>query len=125
MFQGVDHTAISSPEPRRLADWYISQLEFRLHSENEGKYFLQGANGTLIEIIPGEGERGPRGMAVPGFRHLAIGVDDFEAAREHLRKTGIEFLTDVIYVGKLQLRLIFFSDPEGNILHLIKRENSH
>jgi catechol 2,3-dioxygenase-like lactoylglutathione lyase family enzyme len=59
-------------------------------------------------------------MKDPGIRHLAILVDDFDAAHARLRQAGIEFLTEP---RNLQgNRLVFFTDCDGNILHLIQRE---
>jgi catechol 2,3-dioxygenase-like lactoylglutathione lyase family enzyme len=119
MFQGLEHTAIASPDPKRLAEWYVQKLDFRINYTYAGNYFVRASNGTLIEIIPSEGERAPQKMKDPGIRHMAIAVDDFDAASEELRKRGIEFITQPTNVQGN--RLIFFHDGDGNILHLIHR----
>jgi catechol 2,3-dioxygenase-like lactoylglutathione lyase family enzyme len=119
MFQGLEHTAIASPDPKRLAEWYVQNLEFRINYTYAGNYFVRASNGTVIEIIPSEGDRAPQKMKDPGIRHLAISVDDFDAAEDALRKRGIQFLTEP--VAMQGNRLIFFSDGDGNILHLIHR----
>ena len=80
---------------------------------------MRASNGTVLEIIPSEGDRAPQKMKDPGIRHLAITVDDFDTAAEELRKRGIEFLTEPIAMQGN--RLIFFSDADGNYLHLIQR----
>ena len=54
---------------------------------------MRASNGTLLEIIPSEGDRAPQQMKDPGIRHLAITVDNFDAAIEELQKRGVEFLT--------------------------------
>jgi catechol 2,3-dioxygenase-like lactoylglutathione lyase family enzyme len=118
MFQGLEHTAIASPDPKRLAEWYVQNLDFRINYTYAGNYFVRASNGTLIEIIPSEGDR-PQHTKDPGIRHLAISVDNFDAATEELRKRGIEFLTQPTEVQGN--RLIFFSDADGNYLHLIQR----
>ena|SRR5581483_7974965 len=119
MFRGLEHTAIASPDPKKLADWYVQKLDFRLNHFYEGNYFVRAADGTMLEIIPSKGDRAPQTMTDPGIRHLAISVDDFDAASDELRKRGVQFLTDTKFVGPN--RLIFFSDGDGNILHLIHR----
>ena len=119
MFQGLEHTAIASPDPKRLAEWYVQNLDFRINYTYGGNYFVRADNGTLIEIIPSEGDRAPQQMKDPGIRHLAISVDNFDAAMEELRKRGIQFLTQPTAVQGN--RLIFFSDADGNYLHLIQR----
>ena len=119
MFHGLEHTAIASPDPKRLAEWYVQKLDFRINYTYGGNYFVRASNGTLLEFIPSEGDRAPQQMKDPGIRHLAIAVDDFDAAMEELRKRGIEFLAQPIAMQGN--RLVYFSDADGNYLHLIKR----
>ena len=119
MFQGLEHTAIASPDPKRLAEWYVQMLDFHINYTYQGNYFVRAKNGTLLEIIPSVGDRAPQQMKDPGIRHLAISVDDFDAATEELRKRGVEFLTQPTSVQGN--RLIFFSDGDGNYVHLIQR----
>ena len=119
MFQGLEHTAIASPDPKRLAEWYVQKLDFRINYTYEGNYFVRAKNGTLLEIIPSAGDRAPQQMKDPGIRHLAISVDNFDAAMEELKKRGVEFLTQPANVQGN--RLIFFSDGDGNYVHLIQR----
>src|SRR6202051_2743346 len=120
MFTGLEHTAIASPNPQQLAEWYVQHLGFRINFTYDGNYFVRAADGAMLEIIPSEGERAPQKMKDPGIRHLAISVDDFDAAHEQLRAKSVTFLTDAFTT--LGNRLVFFSDADGNILHLIQRE---
>ena len=120
MFVGLEHTAIASPSPVRLADWYVQTLGFRINYEYDGNYFVRAQDGSMLEIIPSEGERGSQRMKDPGLRHLAIAVTDFDAAHQKLRNAGVHFLGEP-YVNQGN-RLVFFSDADGNILHLIQRE---
>ena len=76
MFNGLEHTAIASPNPQKLANWYKDILDFRINFEYAGNYFVRAANGSMLEIIPSEGDRSPDKMKTPGIRHLAIEVDD-------------------------------------------------
>jgi glyoxylase I family protein len=119
MFKGLEHTAIASPDPKRLAQWYVDHLEFRINYEYDGNYFVRAANGTVIEFIPAEGPRAEAKMRDPGIRHLAIQVDDFDAARERLQKAGVKFLAEP--TGTQGNRIVFFADGDGNFLHLIHR----
>ena len=120
MFRGLEHTAIASPNPAQLAAWYVEKLDFRINHTYDGNYFVRAADGSMLEIIPSEGERAPQKMKDPGIRHLAIDVDDFDAAHAELRNRGVNFLGDAF--NNQGNRLVFFSDGDGNILHLIKRE---
>ncbi|MGB6943463.1 MAG: VOC family protein [Bryobacteraceae bacterium] len=119
MFQGLEHTAIASPDPKRLAEWYVQKLDFRINHIYEGNYFVRASNGTVLEIIPSIGDRAPQQMKDPGIRHLAISVDDFDAAMEELQKRGVEFLAQPIAIQGN--RLVYFGDGDGNFVHLIHR----
>ena len=119
MFNGLEHTAIASPNPAALAQWYVDHLEFHINFEYAGNYFVKAKNGSMLEIIPSEGEPAPQKMKDPGIRHLAIMVDDFDAGHQRLKELNVGFLTDVI--ENQGNRLVFFSDGDGNILHLIAR----
>ena len=120
MFTGIEHFAISSPNPKRLADWYVSTLEFELTYEYAGNYFVEALNGALIEIIPSEGEAAAGAMRSPGMRHIAIAVHDFEGARSQLASQGVKFEGEPF--ANQGNRLLFFKDPDGNLLHLIQRD---
>lgn len=120
MYKGLEHTAIASPDPRRLAQWYVDHLGFHINFEYSGNYFVKAPNGTMLEIIPSEGDRAEQKMKDPGIRHLAIAVDDFDAAHRDLKAKSVQFLTDDFTTQGN--RLVFFADADGNILHLIHRE---
>jgi glyoxylase I family protein len=123
MFQGVEHTAIASPNPEKLAHWYVDHLGFYINFAYAGNFFVKAPNGSILEIIPAEGSRPPQNMENnknPGIRHLAIAVDDFETAHQHLKRLNVTFLNEPFDLGTN--RLVFFNDGDGNLVHLIKRE---
>src|ERR1051325_9224859 len=122
MFVGLEHTAIASPSPATLAQWYVDHLNFRINFEYDGNYFVRAANGAMLEIIPSEGPRGDQKMRDPGFRHLAVEVSDFDAAHAALEAGGVSFVGQP-YVNQGN-RLVFFTDCDGNLLHLIQREKA-
>jgi catechol 2,3-dioxygenase-like lactoylglutathione lyase family enzyme len=123
MFQGLEHTAISSPDPQKLAQWYVDHLGFHINFTYAGNYFVKAPNGSILEIIPSEGSLPPQTVAtnkVPGIRHLAIASDDFDAAHEQLKAQGVHFQSEPM--NNQGNRLVFFNDGDGNLLHLIHRE---
>jgi glyoxylase I family protein len=119
MFNGLEHTAIASPNPKRLAEWYAEYLEFRINFEYAGNYFVRAKNGSMLEIIPSEGDPLPAKMKTPGIRHLAIMVDNFDEGYKQLQDKKVEFLGEPF--STQGNRLVFFSDGDGNIVHLIER----
>jgi glyoxylase I family protein len=120
MFVGLEHTAIASPSPATLAQWYVDHLGFRINFEYDGNYFVRAQNGSMLEIIPSEGTRAEQKMRDEGIRHLAIQVTDFDAAHAALKAKGVNF-TGQPYVNQGN-RLVFFTDCDGNFVHLIQRE---
>jgi glyoxylase I family protein len=123
MVTGIEHTAIASPDPHKLAAWYVEHLDFAINyqSSRSKTVFLKAADGTMIEIIesaPGTAPAG--GMKTAGLRHLALAVNDFAAVHAKLVSRGIPFLTEVATVEGNTT--VFFNDPDGNILHLLHRE---
>ena len=53
MVKGIEHTAIASPEPEELAQWYVEHLGFTINhqSKNSRTVFVKAADGSMIEII--------------------------------------------------------------------------
>jgi glyoxylase I family protein len=119
MIRGIEHTAIASPDPASLAQWYVDTLDFVINYRGTTAFFVKAANGSMIEIIQAEGEGTPHGMATPGLRHLAILVENFEPVYARLVQKKVRFLTEPAEKGGN--KVVFFTDPEGNILHLLER----
>jgi len=123
MVKGIEHTAIASPEPERLAGWYVQHLGFTINyqSKNSRTVFVKAEDGSMIEIIEAAHPAGgaPR-MDDPGLRHLALTVEDFGEACRRLKEGGVAFLTEPATKGGNST--VFFADPDGNILHLLHRE---
>ncbi|HXE64219.1 MAG TPA: VOC family protein [Bryobacteraceae bacterium] len=124
MFQGIEHVAISSPNPEKLAQWYVDHLDFQINYSYAGNYFVKAKNGGMLEIIPAANSLStPQVLANnkdAGFRHLAILVDDFDAGVANLRAKGVSMVGEPYETQGN--RLAFFNDADGNLVHLIKRE---
>lgn len=123
MITGIEHTAIATADPMRLARWYIDHLGFTINWQppNSSTVFVRAPNGSMLEMIESHGTAdGVPGMRAPGLRHLALLVDDFETAYRRLASAGVKFLTapETVHGNSL----VFFTDCDGNILHLLRRE---
>ena len=122
MVTGIEHTAIASPDPLALAQWYQQHLDFRINFQppNTRTVFIRAANGSMIEIIESHSSMtGVPSMREPGLRHLALTVDDFDATYARLQAAGVSFLAEADKSNGNSL--VFFTDPDGNILHLLQR----
>ena len=119
MIQGIEHTAIAAENAAALADWYVDVLGFEIVYRSANAIFVRAANGSMIEIIHAAGERPANEMKTPGIRHLALAVSDFDSAYARLQEKRVAFQGDP--QESKGNRVVFFRDPEGNLLHLLFR----
>ncbi len=120
MVHGVEHTAIASPDPQKLAHWYVEQFGFVVNYNSGRTVFVKAPNGSMLEIITSEGARAPQTLKDPGIRHLALTVDDFDATYSRLKAAGVNLISEP--TSSKGVRTVFLTDPDGNYLHLIQRE---
>lgn len=93
--------------------------------------YLDLPNGPRIELIYYHRPVGasPAQLGLPntmGLRHLAFKIDDIDAAVATMLSRGVTFFSDVqnvpstqvTYAGDVRKRLVYFHDPEGNLLEL-------
>jgi len=122
MVRGIEHVGLSAQDPKRLVDWYVSVLGFKVvHAIEERKtYFVRDESGGMLEIYPSNVEVAPVDNFHSGYRHLAITVVGFEEEVARLWGRGVSLLEEGI-VTTQAIKLAFFHDPEGNLLHLVER----
>jgi glyoxylase I family protein len=123
MVKGLEHAGIASPDPGKLAEWYVDRLGFTInyYSESSQTRFVRTPDGSMLEIILASGPLDPQQtLREAGIRHLALAVDDFEATYDRLKAQGVRFLTEP--ENSKGNKVVFFEDLDGNILHLIQRE---
>ena len=121
----VEHIGLSATNPAALKAWYEHALGATVVWENDATprtYLLKLAEGALLEIYPANAEdtahRGDNKAA--GFRHLAWRVDSIEQAKSELQSRGVN-LDDEVRPAAGGGKVLFFSDAEGNLLHLVER----
>jgi glyoxylase I family protein len=117
----IEHLAIASADPAALARWYCETLGFEEAATfgSERTYFVRLPLGGMLEIVPSSTTSAVR-EGKHGFDHLAFNVDNFEASYRDLQTKGIRFAGPVRGVqGENQI--VFFHDPEGNLLQLVHR----
>lgn len=87
-----------------------------------------GTRLELIEYISPKGAR-PPGIGesnAPGIRHFAYKVRNIDDLAARLRRAGVTLFSEVqqvpdsqvTYAGGVRKRLVYFRDPEGNLLEL-------
>jgi glyoxylase I family protein len=123
MVTGIEHTAIATPDPMKLARWYVDHLGFVINWQppNTTTVFVKAPDGAMLEFIESPTSlAGVAAMREPGLRHLAIAVSDFDAVYRSLAAAGVKFLAPPEKTNGNSL--VFFTDCDGNILHLLHRE---
>ena len=120
LIRGIEHIAIATTEPRRLARWYIQHLNFEPLLDTGNTVYIKSANSVVLEFVKAENVPPKPQIRDAGIRHIAFSVDDPEKAHAKLNVAGVEFESEPVVLPGM--RLFFFRDLEGNRLHLVQRE---
>ncbi len=118
MINSLDFVAIPSQDTERARAFYGDTLGLRQDAKTESEFWL---GETCISIW--EPARQGMEFAPQKNGHLALQVDDVEAAKAELEEKGVEFAGDVFDTGVCHMAL--FTDPDGNDLMLHRRYAPH
>jgi glyoxylase I family protein len=120
----LEHVGLAARNPILLKDWYSRVLEARILFDNGAQppaFMLVLPGGQLLELYPAAHARPETNdNSLAGWRHLALCVDSIDAARAELSRRGVQFTESPKPAG-WGGRVLFFADPEGNLLHLVER----
>jgi glyoxylase I family protein len=120
----LEHIGLAARDTTGLRDWYVRVLEARLVFDNGATppaFLLELPGGPWLEIYPAahaRPETADNGLA--GWRHLAFRVESIAEAKVVLASRGVAFDEPVKPAGGGG-QVLFFADPEGNLLHLVER----
>jgi glyoxylase I family protein len=123
-----NHIAVNCWDLAAQEAFYTKHLGFkRSRTFNRGKpdeAFMLKLGTVRLELFPTDRNKtaAMQGGEQPiGFKHLAFDVPKLEPILEGLRADGIE-PDPIIDVGHIVpgFRIVFFRDPEGNILELME-----
>jgi glyoxylase I family protein len=123
MITGIEHVGLCADDPANLVRWYVEVLGFALVRPLEGyrTYFIRAQNGGMLEIYPAQHTSPSVDNVHRGLRHIALSVVDFDREIVRIRSSGVDIPVDDM-VTTSDMKLAFFRDPEGNILHLVERK---
>ncbi|MBM3824761.1 MAG: VOC family protein [Verrucomicrobia bacterium] len=119
-----EHFGLAARQPAVLARWYQAVLDATVvwnNGQEPPACLLRLGNDFLIEIYPAEAAppvSAPN--SIPGWRHLALRVESLEVCQAELLSRGVTFPDPVKAAGGGG-RVLFFRDPEGNLIHLVER----
>ena len=124
---GIDHLVLRTVNLERMLRFYCDALGCVMERRRDdiGLIHLR-AGGSLIDLVPVDGELGRAGGAPPGVEgrnldHVCLRVAPFDEAgiRVHLLKHGVQ-------AGPVQTRYgaqgegpsLYLADPDGNVVEL-------
>ena len=148
MLDAIDHVNIVVADLEGMATFYRDLLGMKQTKRVtiSGEWIdrvvdLSGAHADVIYLELPAGPRlellryhtpasdRPDGLGrsnTPGLRHFAFRVSDINGVVRRLHAAGVHFFSDVqlvpdaqvTYAGGIRKRLVYFHDPEGNVLEL-------
>ncbi len=114
MITKLDFIGVPTTDPDRSRAFYVDTLGLKPDEKSNYEFWV-GA--TCFGIWEPEKQGMP--FAPQSNAHLALHVDDVEAAKAELEAKGVEFLGDTFDTGVCHMAL--FKDPDGNDLMLHHR----
>jgi len=123
MIKGMEHIGLCAGDPKALVDWYVKTLGFKIVRalEEQRTYFIRAQDGGMLEIYPAKHSDDPVDNVHRGLRHVALATSNLDAEIALLRSTGVAVPQETIVITP-DMKLAFFRDPEGNLLHLVERK---
>ena len=127
----IHHATISVRNADSLADWYVNTLGFKVlktFTNAQRHLVLVGIPGFRIDLLqfnnsvrPAfQSQPAPQHLSTQGIRHLVFEPENFDQAYDYLAAKGVILFGPKPEVKTGTNQTIYFKDPEGNILELIK-----
>jgi catechol 2,3-dioxygenase-like lactoylglutathione lyase family enzyme len=120
----VEHLGLPATNPAALADWYVRTLDAAMiytNGKTPPSFFVRLPGGVLLEIYAAQAANPETANnKLAGWRHMALRVDAIVTAKTLLETRGVKFTKEIdsAFAGG---RVLYFADPEGNLLHLVER----
>ena len=115
---GVDFVSVPTQNLERAVEFYGTALGLPRSMYKPERNFAEFETGSVTLSVVN-----PEKMGIGDFRpnanHLALQVEDVEAARAALEERGVTFMGDIFDTGVCHMS--FFADPDGNMLMLHHR----
>lgn len=114
--QRLDHVSLNVADRARSITWYRDVLglpQLNEPTDDDEPVFI-GEPGLQFGLFQAQRQSPPREPESSGLRHVAIVVDDLDAAQERLRSHEVEFR----YEDHGNALSVYFTDPDGHVLEL-------
>ena len=122
----LDHTMIRVSDLEESVDWYETHLEYEEKDRYEGEDFTlvylgpedMGDDEAMVELTSNHSQ--DEVEIGDAWGHIAVRVQDLEAAYEELMEGGVEDYRDPESCGG---RYAFVTDPDGHEIELVIRDH--
>lgn len=118
----IEHLCINALQKFELKSWYQKMFGFSsIFINGEESTFIRSKNGFIIEFVDAEVPENSLDKNVTGFRHLAFSVDSIDDIEEKLKAMNLAI------TGKSEsdaTKMLFFRDPEGNLIQIVARRQA-
>ena len=112
---GVDFVSVPTQDLERAVEFYGTTLGLPRSMYKPDRNFAEFETGTVTLSVVNPEKMGI-GQFRPNANHLALHVEDVEAARATLEERGVSFMGDTFDTGVCHMA--FFADTDGNPLML-------
>ena len=114
--QRLDHVSLNVSDRARSIAWYrdVLGLEQLNQPTGDDEPVFMGRPGLQFGLFQAQRQSPAREHESSGLRHVALVVDDLDAAQEQLRSLGVEFR----YEDHGNALSVYFGDPDGHVLEL-------
>ncbi len=141
MIKTIRHTGIIVTKMERALEFYrgLLGMEVVLDREQEGEFFgklialagvrmrvvmLQAPDGNKVELFEfySHPKKAPEKVQTSdiGCSHIAVAIDDVEAAYEKFSQKGIQFNCPPVVSPDGYAKVAYCHDPDGTIVELVQ-----
>jgi len=112
----LDHVSINVTDRPRSIAWYRDVLDLPQLNEptDDDEPVFVGEPGLQFGLFQAQVASPPRETESSGLRHVALVVDDLEAAKKRLDAHGVTYRA----ADHGNALSVYFRDPDGNTLEL-------
>lgn len=126
----LDHVAIQVSDMDQSITFYTEVLGLPLmfnkvdrdHGEAFAFLALEGGNLELLAQLDADGNAVPRELPAiqkPYCPHIALGVDDLDVVIADLRAKKIPLIDGPLIIPS-EVRWLYFSDPDNNVIEYVQ-----
>jgi catechol 2,3-dioxygenase-like lactoylglutathione lyase family enzyme len=126
--------AVSVKDLKAETDWYVEKLGFKVEKDvnvGNGRVFFRWLtlgqqrlelvySPTATDAVPARAKP-PAHAGLHGYTHFTLETTNLEATKAALAAKGLTPVLDITEVTPLGIKVMYFTDPEGNAVEIAQR----